>query len=207
MQRRRAATWLLSLPLMVTGSQVAHVLAYRLVYPDAQVRLRDLLATGHGYMAGSPAWLTVALGALGVVELLGIGWSAAGVVRGRRTAPVAPVAFALLPMIGFTLQEFLERWLAGATFPWWLVLQPTFRIGLVLQLPFALVMYVVARELLRVAERLGKVLAASPQRLSLIGSAPARWRSSEPDTARALHLFASCLGRAPPSRCVGTATA
>jgi hypothetical protein len=39
MRPRRAAAWLLSLPLMIAGSQVAHVLAYRFVYPNAHIRL------------------------------------------------------------------------------------------------------------------------------------------------------------------------
>ena len=41
MTRRRIAAWLLSLPLMVAGSQVAHVLAYALVYPNLHVRLSE----------------------------------------------------------------------------------------------------------------------------------------------------------------------
>ena len=48
MSARRTAAWLSAIPLMVAGSQVAHALAYRLVYPEAQVRLNDLIATGHG---------------------------------------------------------------------------------------------------------------------------------------------------------------
>ena len=52
MGRRRLAAWLLSFPLMVVGSQGAHVLAYRLVYPNAHLRLGELLATGHSYMVG-----------------------------------------------------------------------------------------------------------------------------------------------------------
>jgi hypothetical protein len=47
---------------MVAGSQVAHVFAFRLVYPQAQVRLRDLLATGHGYMLRRWAFVPLLLG-------------------------------------------------------------------------------------------------------------------------------------------------
>lgn len=53
MNRRRIAAWLLSLPLMVAGSQVAHALAYQWVYPQARVRLSALLSTGHGYLLGA----------------------------------------------------------------------------------------------------------------------------------------------------------
>lgn len=47
--RRRLGGWLLAIPLTVAGSQVAHTFAYGVVYPNARVRLRDLIATGHGY--------------------------------------------------------------------------------------------------------------------------------------------------------------
>ena len=61
-----------------------------------------------------------------------------------------------MPVLCFTLQEFLERWLAGAPFPWWMVLQPTFRIGLALQLPFAVLAFLAARLLLRTADTAGR---------------------------------------------------
>ena len=191
---------------MVVGSQVAHVFAYRLVYPDAQVRLRDLLATGHGYMLGFPGWLPLLLGVLGGAELVGIGWTVAASVRRRQNTPVAPWAFALLPLVGFTLQEFLERWLAGSSFPWWFVLQPTYRAGLLLQLPFAVVLYLIARLLLRVAEGIGRAIAASP-RPAVVGSPRTPWHAAESDAARSPQLSTSCLGRGPPYIRSGTALA
>jgi len=191
---------------MVAGSQVAHVFAYRLVYPDTQVRLRDLLATGHGYMLGSPGWLPLLLGVLGGAELVGIGWSAARIVRRRPGTPVPPWAFALLPVVGFTLQEFLERWLAGASFPWWFVLQPTFRVGLLLQLPCALAVYLVARLLLRVAERIAEALSDSTPPV-LVGAACPSWRVVESSATRSLRLTAGRLGRGPPAAGLCTAAA
>ena len=47
---RRGLVWGVAVPLMLAGSLTAHVLAYRLVYPEAHVRLRTLLATGHSYL-------------------------------------------------------------------------------------------------------------------------------------------------------------
>ena len=182
---------------MVAGSQVAHVFAYRLVYPDAQVRLRDLLATGHGYMVGFPSWAPLALGVLGGAELLGMGWSVARAIRRRPHTPVPPWVFALLPLVGYTLQEFLERWLAGASFPWWFVLQPTYRVGLLLQLPFALVVYIVARLLLRAAERIGKAISIPQPRIAVFAGSVAPG-AVEPDLVRSPQLSASCLGRGPP---------
>ena len=157
MRPRRVAAWLLSFPLMVVGSQVAHVLAYRWVYPGAHVRLSALVSTGHGYM-GQPGYLPILLGVLFAAELVGIGWVLAGSLRRSLRRPVPAWAFALLPMLGFTLQELLERWLAGAPAPWLTALQPTFRAGLLLQLPFALAAYLLAKLLLRSADRAASVL-------------------------------------------------
>jgi len=154
-RRRPLTAWLLALPLMVVGTQVAHVVAYRIVYPNAHVRVGELLATGHGYM-GYPAYVPVLLGLGLAVELV---WLGSVVARpGDQRRAVAPWLFALLPVLGFTFQELLERWLTGAGFPWWMVLQPTFRVGLALQIPFAIVAYVIARLAQRGAERAGRVL-------------------------------------------------
>jgi hypothetical protein len=144
MTRRRTAAWLTSVPLMVGGSQLAHVLAYRLAYPSEHVRLTELLATGHGYMLGSTGYAPLLLGVLGAVEVVGVGWLFAGAFRRTLQRPVPAWAFALLPVLAFTLQEALERVLAGSSFPWWLVLQPTFQIGIALQLPIALIAYLIA---------------------------------------------------------------
>jgi hypothetical protein len=144
---------------MVAGSQVAHVFAFRLVYPQAHVRLRALLATGHGYMVGYPAFLPLLSGVLGGMVLLGALWGiSCDLRRVGRGAAVPAWAFGLLPPLGFAIQEFLERWFMGVSFPWQVVLEPTFQVGLLLQAPFALVAFLVARLLLRIAERVGRVL-------------------------------------------------
>jgi len=192
-RRRRAAAWLLMLPLMLAGSQLAHVLAYRLVYPQSQVRLRELLATGHSYMGYMP--LLLGIGA--ALELVAFGSLVAGGVRRRGRAPVSPWAFALLPPLGFALQEFLERWLAGASYPWWMVLQPTFRIGLLLQLPFALAAFLVARLLSRVADRVASVLRGKVERPPRVGLVP-RWAALAAWPPRPRTLADGHAGRGPP---------
>lgn len=196
MRRRRAATWLLSFPLMVVGSQVAHVLAYQWVYPNAHLRLGELLSTGHTYMR-SPAYLAMLLGFVFAAELVGLGWVCAGSVRCSLRRPVPAWAFALLPMLGFTLQEFCERLLSGAPFPWWIVLQPTFRIGLLLQLPFALVAYLVARALLRAADEMGRALRGALTRPRVV-AVLARWRVREAPSARVGAPVGGHAGRGPP---------
>jgi hypothetical protein len=197
MRTRRVAAWLLSLPLMLAGTQVAHVLAYRIVYPNAHVRLIELLSTGHSYMLGGSGYLPIVLGIVGALDLVAVGWVFAGSARHSLQRPVPPWAFALLPVLSFTLQELLERWLAGSSFPWWMVLQPTFRIGLLLQLPFALVAYLAARVLLRAAQRAGRALRAMAPRP---GAAPV-WIGwvvvavAKPPRRAAVSMHA---GRGPP---------
>ncbi len=195
MNRRFAAGWLLMLPLMVAGSQLAHVFAYRLVYPQAQVRLHELLLTGHGYMS----YLPLVLGMSAALELVAFCSLVVDGLRRRRRAPVAPWAFALLPLLGFALQEFIERWLAGASFPWWMVLQPTFRIGLALQLPFALAAFVVARVLIRVADRVASVLRRRSERPLRVG-VRLPWFAAVVWPPRILGLANGHAGRGPPSR-------
>lgn len=159
---RRRLTWLVALPAMLAGTEAAHALAYRLVFPDAAVRLHVLALTGHDYLA----WLPLALGVTGAVGLVGFVFAVRDVACGRRVRELTPVAFALLPPVAFALQELLELSLHTGTFGWHAFDEPTFLPGLALQLPFALLAYVVARLLLRAAVRLGRVLGWRPRVLA-----------------------------------------
>jgi hypothetical protein len=166
---RRLGAWIVAVPVMVAGTEIAHTLAYRIVYPQADVRWRVLAASGHGYMARAPLalGLAFALVAVGLLSLL------VDAARRRPTTDVAPWAFALLPLLGFTAQELLERWVALGSVPWWMVEQPTFRVGLLLQLPFAALAYLAARLLLRTARRAGAAVAVSPRVALLVPAAAA----------------------------------
>ncbi len=153
---RRVLTWLVALPALLAGSQAAHFLAYRWVYPEAHVRLLALATTGHGYLSQLP----LVLGAAGAVAAVSLLLSGVDAARGRAARALPAWAFALLPPLGFVLQEFLERSIQLGTFVWQTPFQPTFLPGLALQLPFAAVAYVAARLLLKAAERAGRALAA-----------------------------------------------
>jgi len=59
----------------------------------------------------------------------------------------------------------------GGGVPWWMVEQPTFRVGVALQLAFALLAYVAARLLLRVGRTIGKTLAGGSLP-ALVGLSP-----------------------------------
>ncbi len=206
MRTRRVAAWLLSLPLMVLGTQVAHVVAYDLVFPNAHVRLSALLASGHGYMVGTHGYLAMLLGIAGAVDLVAVGWVFAGSFRRSLQRPVPAWAFALLPLICFTLQEFIERWLAGSPLPWWMVLQPTFRAGLALQLPFALLAFLLARLLLRAGATAAARLRRRAPRPQLLTPLPDSWLVPRRTASRAIALSIPHPGRGPPlARAAATA--
>jgi len=162
---RRGLAWLVAVPLMLAGTQIAHALAYRIVYAQTSVRLHALVETGHGYMSALP----LLLGLAGAVVTLSLAASVLDAARGRGVRPLPPWAFALLPLVGFTLQEYIERWLAWGFLPWYAGEQPTFVIGIALQLPFGALAYLAARLLLRTAKRLGRRFArVSPPRPRLV---------------------------------------
>jgi hypothetical protein len=182
---RRGLTWALTLPVVLGGTELAHALAYRLVYP--QLHERVLLATGHAYLA----WLPLLLGIAGALALAALVAAGADAARGRSPRELPAWAFAAVPPLAFLLQELLELSLHTGTFGWRAVLAPTFVPGLALQLPVAALSYLVARLLLRTAERLGRALAElhaapsdEPPRLASIFRAPAGSPSSAGRTSR-----------------------
>lgn len=149
--------WLLALPLLAAGSLFAHSLAYALVEPGAAERARLLRSTGHGYLAAAPILLAGAT-ALALAAIV------AYALRGRRgrVSPLPAWPLALVPLAGFALQEQLERLASGAPLD---AFEPTFLVGVALQLPFALAAVLVARRLARAAESVGRALAPAPPRL------------------------------------------
>ena len=190
---RRSLTWLVAIPLMLAGSQAGHVLAYRWMYPEAHVRVRELLVSGHSYMGYAPFVLSFA----GAVLLVSLLVAVADSARGRVIRALPPWAFALLPPLAFALQEHVERWLHSGVFPWFAALGPTFLPGLLIQVPFGIAAYLVARFLLRAAERVGRALAPalpSHARLTARLSAP----RPEPELARRSVLASHQAKRGPP---------
>lgn len=190
---RRSLTWLFALPLVLAGSQVAHVLAYRWVYPSSHVRVHALLSTGHGYMDQLP--LVFGIGAaIAVASLMA---TVVDVARGRSLHRLPAWAFALLPVLTFVVQEILERSLHTGTFVWQAVESPTFLPGLALQLPFGAVAFVVARLLLRTAKAVGRLIGGVRARTAC--RAPRRLRfPSAVRLPRPAPLAARAAGRAPP---------
>lgn len=155
---RRGAAWLAAVPLMLGGSQLAHAAAYRIAYPQAHVRLLHMLATGHSYFTRLP----LVLAAAGACLLVSLAVTACDAARGRPMRALPAWAFALLPPLAFALQELLELSLHTGHIAWHAFAAPTFLPGLALQLPFALLAFLVTRLLLRVAAKVGRLLATRP---------------------------------------------
>lgn len=185
---RRSAALLLALPLAVLGSLTAHDLGYRIVAGHDHGHV--LAATGHGYL--EHAWPVV--GAL--LALL-----AAGVAVGLlgRRGPAAPaLAVGLVPILGFVLQEHVERLVQTGSFPTGTALEPTFVAGLVLQLPFALLALRLAAAILRLTHTVrrlvptGEPVALVP--LPLVAAAPAA-----PPLPRRAPATCRLAGRGPPA--------
>jgi hypothetical protein len=137
--------WLHLLGLLIGGWAAAHGLAYRVVVPDSTERSHLLEETGHGYLDAAPLLsLVLTLIALGFVGSL---------VRGRARF-CTPWPFALLPPGAFIVQEHVERLLHEGQLPVTAALGPTFMVGLLLQLPFALAALLLARGMVALAEAL-----------------------------------------------------
>jgi hypothetical protein len=137
---KRGAAWLVWLPLAVASWLGAHCFAYWLVSPGAEQHMGLHAERGHAYLGYTPAisiW-GLALALAGLVLCVGEG------LRGRRLSRPPLRLFALLPPVGFAVQEHLERLVATGGIPHDLWTEPTFLVGLALQLPFALAGLLVA---------------------------------------------------------------
>lgn len=127
MDRLRA--WLVVAPLVAAGTLVTHAVAYRLTGTPA--------GSTHAYLEHAPQ--TVLLAMVLAIALAGLG--------ARLQAPPAWSLAALAPLV-FLAQEHLERLVHTGHVPW-LLTSPAVVLGLLLQVPVALVVWVVARRALR----------------------------------------------------------
>ena len=186
---RRRASFLISIPVAVAGSLLAHQVSYALQASDGAARARLLAATGHGYLTRIPllAGVLVAVALGGLIREAAIRWKGTG-----RTGPIWPIA--LIPPLAFLVQEHLERLLHDGTFPWHLAAQPAFLRGLALQIPFALLALglatVIAGTVRRVVDAIREPVRRAAPRGRLL-------RSRATAGQRALRIF---LGSSEPLR-------
>jgi hypothetical protein len=184
---QKRALLALSLPLAAIGTLAGHAASYALVgtsHEDARV---------HGYLSFAPQFLAVCLACVALALLLRVG----GRLRGRPSA----WPFAIVPPLAFLAQELSERLVAGL--PAQAVLERAVFVGLAAQLPIALLGFLAARALLRVADE--AVLTFAPRPSIAVG----RKLDSTPPALPLLvpsRLAFDRLGRAPPGRTVRSAT-
>jgi hypothetical protein len=153
---RQRLPWLLALPVMAAGSLAAHSLSYLAAPARATEGGAELPERASSGQAG---YLVLFLGILAATALVA---TAARLLLGRRChrgSEPSPWLFFALPPLAFALQEVSERLLHAEAFPFQAALEPRFLFGLLLQLPFGVLALLVARALLRVVERIARLLA------------------------------------------------
>ena len=123
---RRILAWLLVTPLAAAGVLAAHGAAYAVTGAS--------LGEEHGYLEHAPQ----VAGLLASLALVGLALQERS-LRPRSAWWVAPIA-----PLAFTCQEHLERLAHTGDLPW-LLTNPTFLVGLALQLPVAVVCVVLVR--------------------------------------------------------------
>jgi hypothetical protein len=153
---QRLLVWPITLALALVGTQLAHWVAYRAVEPSPVDRAHGLTAASHGYLSHLPLALAVCAVVVASALAARIRQVAAAPAGVRLDANVG--RFAVLAPAIFILQEHLERIVYAGAFPWGIADTPTFMLGLVLQFPFALAAYLVARYLLRIAHAIGRLI-------------------------------------------------
>lgn len=192
MRRRRLLAPLL-LALSGLGWAAAHALAHQSVMPGAQVRESVL----HGYPSYLPTSFALCLAlalALAAAAALGLRWRPAS---GRSLW-----MFGFVPVLGFVGHGLAEQLVSGSatvasTVSHSATLAPVVLVGLLVQLPFALVAVTLASGILRLAEGVARFLAAP-------ASSPGRRQPQRHEPARTVRVPVFRLGpangpRAPPS--------
>jgi hypothetical protein len=160
---RRRLPWLISVPLIVGGSFGAHWLGSLMfaprgasaVDPDGGVELAQRV--DHGYVTVVPLLAGVAI----AIALVCLAVRVRRAFLGRRSGGVSPLWFLALPFLGFAVQELAERALHAEAVPFNPAHEPAFLSGLVLQLPFGLLAYIIGRALLGLSAKLARILSGS----------------------------------------------
>jgi hypothetical protein len=174
---RKRALLSLSVPLAAAGCLAGHAAGYAIVGMSRQE------AQAHGYLAFAPQFLAICA----ALVVLSLALRLTGRLHGRPAA----WPFAVLPPLAFCAQELIERLVAGL--PAHAVFEPAVFAGLAAQLPIALVAYLLARALLRVADTAARALHTVPPLVARAVLVP-----SSAVTLGGTSLGFDRLGRAPP---------
>ncbi|MEX2586530.1 MAG: hypothetical protein WD602_00860 [Actinomycetota bacterium] len=134
----------------LAGLLAGHRLTYLHLDPTGEV----LAATGHGYLG--PAGVTAAV----LAAMAGVFWLSLGSMRRRQLDPPVMALLATLSIIqvlGFGLQEILERALVGAPMTG---LMPVFLLGIPVQLAVAVLATLLAVGLYKAGGKLARLLSS-----------------------------------------------
>ena len=128
--------------------------------PDAHTRADALAHSGHGYLGNAP----LAIATCVLVLIAGLLFRALAGFTGEPRRAAASPAIVLLSPAAFVVQEHVERLAHTGQMPWAAAVQPSFLVGLALQLPFALAALLIAWALDSAAHAVGRALAAAAPR-------------------------------------------
>jgi hypothetical protein len=176
-------------PVAVVGSQVAHGVTNTLVGAPGDGSAELLQARGADFV---PLLAGLALAVLAA----GLAGRIAGTWSGGRPAAVR-LPFALLAPALFVVQEHVETALRTGAPPFGTVLEHTFIPGLLLQVPFALAGYAMARALIRLADGVRGLVAAHRSTPRPARARQRRWPAYAGPRLSDAHDWAHS-GRAPP---------
>jgi hypothetical protein len=155
----RLLAWSLVVPLAGVGLVLGHEAAYRIVFGDDARRARALVASGHSYSEH----VTTLLGLCAGLLLVAFALRAAAAFRSRPVDRRLPAALALLPPVAFLAREYLERAISQGDVLPALALDPTFVVGLAIQIPFGVLAFLLGRWLGDLATIVGRRLASAPR--------------------------------------------
>jgi hypothetical protein len=184
----------LLLALSGLGWAAAHAIAHQAVMPGGEQLRQSSLQAYLRYVPSSLALcLTLAL-ALAAGAALGLRW--------RRASGRSLWMFGVVPVLGFAGHALAEPLIAGSatlasTVSRGAALTPVLVVGLLVQIPFALVAVALASGILRAAEGLAHVLVAPA--LPLGSREPERYEPVRAELARAFRFDRAHGQRAPPS--------
>lgn len=190
MVRRRAA-WLVTVPIALVGIEAAHTLANAAF--GAPEKTGEIFASAASGAELVPIFAAFAF----AIVLLGLGSRVAGRWWLPTSARALALPFACLPPLAFVLLELFEALFHRGHVPVGLTVEPAFLAGLVLQLPFALTGYLVARLLLRLSDGVRRLILRR-RAVPPLKSPPALASSPPEDPPRRVRRGSAHFGRAPP---------
>lgn len=191
----RGVVWLLFPPFAAAGWLGAHAVAYRLVAPDDHHRNELLAESGHGYLGAAPLVLACAV----TLVVAGLAMAIHDGFHGRRHTRIPIWPLALVPLLGFAVQEHVERLIELGAFPTGAALEPTFLVGMALQLPIAALACLAARAMLVFGRAVGRRVAAPAVLRLRARNVDVQLFPREPAVSRGSILAGGHGQRAPPS--------